>query len=75
VNRTPSVGRVVLTSSITAVLSYPIPGRTYTEADWNDQASGQGQLCCLAVHVLRQPVAALAIYRAHCSRGGAVLAA
>jgi nucleoside-diphosphate-sugar epimerase len=34
VNRTPSVARVVFTSSITACFSYPVPGKTYTEADW-----------------------------------------
>lgn len=39
VDRAPSVRRVVLTSSIAAILAYPEEGRVYDETMWNDQAS------------------------------------
>ncbi|KIZ05745.1 dihydroflavonol-4-reductase [Monoraphidium neglectum] len=39
VARTPSVQRVVLTSSIAAILAFPQAGRVYSEDDWNDQSS------------------------------------
>ncbi len=34
VNRVDSVKRVILTSSIVSVFSYPEKGKVYTEADW-----------------------------------------
>ncbi|KAI8463097.1 MAG: heme peroxidase-related protein [Monoraphidium minutum] len=39
VERSPSVRRVVVTSSIAAVLAYPLPGYVYSEDDWNEESS------------------------------------
>jgi hypothetical protein len=42
VNKAPSVKRVVLTSSIAAILSYPEAGKTYNEDGW--WAAGLGRM-------------------------------
>lgn len=37
--RADSVKRVVFTSSVTAITDEPVPGKIFTEADWNEKSS------------------------------------